>query len=204
MTETEPTTKEVFKPILLYTDNKNKAGLMDSYSSSIELHNILISESETLLKRKLAKKEIQALLKNHIEFSEYVKSLIRNEFQFPSSDEEFNLRALGFSFDKLDSAVSNIQDNTYKYLIDEGKIIADSKQIIAIDDQCKIYTKNEKQNQVFETAKSLKESAQKLKDLGIIYGGSSLFDYSKATDFLIQVGTGFSLNINYNKILSLH
>ena len=203
MTETEPTTNQ-FKPVLLYSNNANKASLTNSYNSSIELHNILILESETLLKRKLTKKEINALLKNHIEFSEYVKSLIRNEFQFPSSDEEFNLRALGFSFDKLDSAVSNIQDNTYKYLIDEGKIIADSKQIIAIDDQCKIYTKNEKQNQVFETAKSLKESAQKLKDLGIIYGGSSLFDYSKATDFLIQVGTGFSLNINYNKILSLH
>ena len=203
MTETEPTTNQ-FKPVLLYSNNANKASLTNSYNSSIQLHNILISESENLLKRKLTKKEINALLKNHIEFSENVKTLIINEFQFPQANLQFNLNALGLSFDKLDLAVSNIQDNDYKYLIDEGKVIADSKQIIAIDDQCKIYTKNEKQNQVFETAKSLKESAQKLKDLGIIYGGSSLFDYSKATDFLIQVGTGFSLNINYNKILSLH
>ena len=204
MTETEPTTKEVFKPILLYTDNKNKAGLMDSYSSNIELHNILILESETLLKRKLAKKEIQALLKNHIEFSEYVKSLIRNEFQFPSSDEEFNLRALGFSFDKLDSAVSNIQDNTYKYLIDEGKIIADSKQIIAIDEQCRVYTKNEKQNLAYLVAVSLKDLANKLNELGIVNGGSSLFSYTKATNFLVQTDGVNGLKFNFYKILSIN
>ena len=203
MTETEPTTEQ-FKPQLLYINDVQKTKLINDYYSNIEHKNALILECETLLKRPLTKKENNALLKNAIEFSESVKTLIRDSFQFTNASEDFNLNALGLSFDKLEIAVNNIQDNDYKYLISEGKVIAEPKQIIAIDDQCKIFTANHKQNQVFEVAKSLKESASKLKDLGIIYGGSSLFDYSKATDFLIQVGTGFSLNINYNKILSLH
>ena len=201
---TEPTTTEVFKPILLYTDNKNKAGLMDSYSSNIELHNILISESETLLKRKLTKKEINALLKNHIEFSESVKTLIRDSFQFANASEDFNLNALGLSFDKLEIAVNNIQDNDYKYLISEGKVIAEPKQIIAIDDQCKVWTKNSRQNLAYLVAVSLKDLANKLNELGIVNGGSSLFSYTKATNFLVQTDGVNGLKFNFYKILSIN
>ena len=201
---TEPTTTEVFKPILLYTDDVNKASLIDSYSSNIELHNILISESETLLKRKLTKKEINALLKNHIEFSESVKTLIRDSFQFANASEDFNLNALGLSFDKLEIAVNNIQDNDYKYLISEGKVIAEPKQIIAIDDQCKVWTKNSRQNLAYLVAVSLKDLANKLNELGIVNGGSSLFSYTKATNFLVQTDGVNGLKFNFYKILSIN
>ena len=202
MTKAEITkTKETFKSILLYVDDVKKTRLTKLYNDDIDKNNALILEAENLLKKKLTKKDIHALLKNAVDFTENLKGLIRDTFQFPHSDDDFNLRALGLSFNNLDIALSNITESDYKYLVDGGKALAEPKQLNDIEEQCKVYTNSERQNQALMIANSLKESGTKLLDLKITYTDTQ-HHFAKATNQLIKWGGNNTLQINYYKILS--
>ncbi len=190
-----------FKGILLYIDEAQKESSLKKYNSNIIKNNEFILEAESLLNRKLTKKEIASVLKNPVQFAEYIKTQIRGTFQFTNATESFNLSALGISFDKLNS-LCNIQNDGYKYLADGGKVTAEPKQLKSIKDSCKVYTRNERQNKVYKVAKNIKDSADELIKLGITFS-STQHNFGRATNQLVLNDTSQTLKINYRKILSL-
>ena len=195
-----------FKKILLYTDEAKKKRLTDTYILNVEQINTFISECEILLKKQLTKKEINSVLNNPLEYSETVKESIKKSFQFPNATDDFNMSALGLSFDKLETALNVlVHDSSKKYLVDGGKVIAEPKELNNIQEQCKIYSRNEKQNKALEIAKSIKESANKLIDLNITFLDSQN-NYPKATGQLLLVNQydTSKLLINFHRILELN
>ncbi len=191
-----------FEGVLMYSDEPLKKRLIDKYITSIELANNFISECEALLKRELTKKEIDSAIKNPTEFSEIVKKLIQDSFQFPNASLDFNLNSMGLSFQSLNDALNifNTDQRIEKYLISKGKITPEPKHIKTLEYQSEIKTKNQKQTDLFNVAKSIQESAKILRQLGITYSTTD-FNYNRATNQLVTNNTN-GLSINYHKILS--
>lgn len=190
-----------FKKELLYTDEAKQKKLTQDYISNLEKINKYIFECENLLKKTLTKKEIQSILKNPIEHSNSVKEIIKEGFQFPNASIQFNLDAQGLSFDNLNSLTNELPKIPLNYLIDSGRIIVEPKQLKSIEEQSKVFTQNEKQNQIFKLAKTLKECSSKLIELGISYSGT-LYNYGNATNNLV-LNDSKGLKVNVQKILSL-
>lgn len=199
--KSETETKKKFKGVLMFTNELNKANATNEYHSSIEQLNIFIEQCETLLKRKMIKNEIISAIAKPIEFSETVKEIIQDSYPFPQANQTFNHNAMGISFDNLEISVSRIQKNSYKYLVDEGKVIAEPKQINLFQKQSEVYTQSAKQTELYTIAKTLIESANRLNELGVS-SNLTQFNYNRATSQLIQNDTTNSLKINFSKILS--
>lgn len=189
-----------FKKELLYKDEAKQKRLTQDYISNLEKINKYIFECEALLKKKLTKKEIQAILKNPIEHSNSVKDIIKDSFQFKSASTQFNLDALGLSFDNLNSLTNQLPKTPLNYLVDSGKIIVEPKQLKAIEEQSKVFTNSEDQNKLLKTAKDLQESAKVLRDMGITYAMTE-HHFGRATNQLMN-NTSNGLIINYYKITS--
>ncbi len=203
---TEIKTKEVkpkFKPQLLYIDEKLRSHLMDKYATDLGFHNNFITEAETLLKRDLTKSEIEKAIKNPKEFTEHVKTLIRSKFQFKNADESFNLQAGGLSFTGIDVATGMLteQNKITQYVLEDGKLSPEPKHIKSLEEQSKIKTKNQRQNELFNVAKSIQDSAKALRSLGITYAMTE-HHFGKATNQLVD-NKSTGLVINYFKILQV-
>ncbi len=116
------------------------------------------------------------------------------------------MSALGLSFIGIESALNGlVHDTSKKYLVDGGKVIAEPKELNNIEEQCKIYSRNEKQNKALEIAKRIKESANELMNLNITFLDSQN-NYPKATGQLLllnQYDTS-KLLINFHRILELN
>ena len=199
----ETLTKDNFKPTLLYVDEKYKTSLTDAYYLNIKQNNTLIEVCENLLKRTLTDKEILTAIKNPLDFAESVKDTIRSKFQFPESDQDFNLRALGLTFDNLNVCLNIPSKEEYKYIIDGNKLTPEPKYLKLIDAKCNVYTRNQKQNQALKIAKNLTKSAHDLIELGIA-NSHAQFNYMRGTNNLVLTGTNNILKINYTRILSLN
>ncbi len=194
MTETE------FTPVYLFTAEERKKASAEIYATNIEKNNLFLKECSILLNKELTKKEIQSALKDPAVFSLKVKEIIREGFQFPKATEQFNLDAQGINLDRLNS-LSNIQNDGHKYLIEKSMVLPDPKHLKNLEEQSKVYTKNEKQNKALAIAENIKQSANDLIELGIAFNNTG-FNYSRATNQLVQNDTN-SLKINYTKILSI-
>ncbi len=194
-------TKDNFKPVLLFLDEHLRKKLIDRYNTNLEITNSFLSECETLLGRELTKAEINKAVKNPLEFSEHVKTLVKSKFQFPQASTEFNLQAVGLSFGNLETALSMLSNEPLKsYIIDNGELIPEPKHIDTLTEQAKIKTRNTKQNELLKIAKDLKKHAERLKELQVAFI-SNEFHYGKATGQLITNTWGV-LDVNYQKILS--
>ncbi len=190
-----------FEGMLMYLDHSKKANLIDVYTTSIGLHNNFISECEALLNRKLTKAEIKKAVKSPTDFAEHTKTLIKSEFQFKSATTQFNLDSMGISFQDLDDALNifSPDQRIEKYLIDEGRLVVDASHIKSLEEQSEVKTKNQKQTDIFLVAKSVKNNAKLLRELGVTFGATE-FNWGRATNQLVTNNTA-GLNINYHKIL---
>ena len=195
-------TKTEFTPELLYTDELKQNNTLNIYYYNIEKLNNFILECSELLQRNFTKKEIQSAVKDPAEFSETIKSIIQDTFPFPKANADFNLTAMGLSFDGLDMAVSVLRETDYKCIINKSEILPDPDYIKEIKDSSKVYTVNARQTEVYLLAKELKDIADKLAEMKIT-NHMSRFNYQRATSSLIQLDTTNQLKINYNKLLTL-
>ncbi len=135
-----------FEGVLMYSDEPLKKRLIDKYITSISLNNNFISECEALLKRELTKKEIDSAIKNPTEFSDIVKKLIQDSFQFPNATLDFNLNSMGLSFQDIDIALSVLseQNRITEYVVNGNKVEPEPKHIKNLEYQSEIKTKNQK------------------------------------------------------------
>ena len=203
MTKAEVTkTKEVFKSILMYVDEAKKTRLTKEYIDSIELNNIAIIEASKVGRKPLTKKGIQSLVKNPKAFSEKLKELIKDKFQFPNATDDFNLNSMGINYSNLNTAIEKIKENDYIYLItDDSKLHPEPKQLKLIEEQSKVFTKSDKQNKVLKVAKDLQKSANALLDLKVTYSDTQ-HHIGKCTNQLVKWGSNSTIQIDYHKILS--
>ena len=200
MTTTETTTE--FKKVFMYTDELKKINAINKYNTSLEQLNNFIAECEILIERKFTKKEILSATKNPLQFSENIKEIIIDTFQFPKATLDFNLNALGLSFDKIEIAVKNITPTEYKFIIEKGRLAPEPTELELIEEQSKVYTKNQRQTDVYLLAKELKDIANKLTDMKLT-STTTKFNYQRATSSLIQLDTTNQLKINYPKLLMI-
>ena len=207
MTERITKRKEIenFIGIFLYLDETKKDAIIRKYNQDLELNNNFISECENLIGRKLTKKEIKSALAKPSEFSENIKEIIIDTFQFPKAKLEFNLNALGLTFDNLEASLNILSsDPLNKYLIDGGgKVVAEPKYLKEVEDDCKIFTKNTKQSEIYTIAKTLKESANALIHLGVA-SEITKFNYQRGSNNIVIKDITNKLKINYSKLLSIN
>ena len=197
MKATETTTE--FKKVLMYTDELKKINAINKYNTSLEQLNNFIAECEILIERKFTKKEILSATKNPLQFSENIKEIIIDTFQFPKATLEFNLDSMGLSFSKIEIAVKNITPTKYKFIIEKGRVVPDPTELELIEEQSKVYTTNQRQTDVYFLAKELKNIADKLAEMKIT-NSTTKFNYQRATSQLIQLDTTNQLKINYPKL----
>ena len=195
------TTKKAFKPELLFIDNLKINRLTQKYIETLELNNIAILEASNVGKKKLTKKGIQALIDNPQEFTENLKELIKETFLFPQANLDFNLNALGINYTNLDNAIGKLQPTEYLYLIEENKLQPSPAQLKLIEENCKVYTKTDRQNQALKVAKDMQKSANALLDLKITYSDTQ-HHLGKCTNQLVRWGSNSTIQIDYYKILS--
>ena len=196
---------EKFTGLFLYLDETKKDAIIRKYNQDLELSNNFISECENLIDRKLTKKEIKSALAKPSEFSENIKEIIIDTFQFPNATEKFNLESQGLSFQKLEEALNILTpDPNRKYLIaDDGKVIAEPKYLKEVEDDCKVFTKNKKQSEIYTIAKALKESADALIHLGVA-SEITKYNYQRGSNNIVMQNTRNKLQINFPKLLSIN
>lgn len=155
----ETLTKTQFKPILISTDKEGIANRLKSAHGIAEQLNQRLGNLEEFLGHDLKEKEKLDILKKGR--GSFIK-LLKKQFKFPNATDEFNLQALGKEneFESVSRTMSNVISLfvAYDFELIDGKVKLSEEGQLAIEKDCKTYTSNEKQNEIFKLATDLCEN----------------------------------------------
>ena len=126
--------------------------------------NDFISSTETKLKTSFSQEE-KVKLKDNAEG--FLKSWIRQFYDFPNASDKFNIEALGVDLEGISQEFKNKSKlwSKYPYLLEEGVFKLNTE---AIQEKYTTYTSNEFQSEALEIAQELIKLVERAQLKGIL------------------------------------
>lgn len=191
-----------FKKELVFTDQKK---IDNGFRSARELAASLndgMAKAKALLGDDLSDEVLTEILENG---NPHVMELLKAKFQFPDSDLEFNLKAMGASKkDELDASNRALSGcaakfGAYCFIVKDCAVQLTKEGENAIQESGNFYTANDAQNTAFELSKRLVKELGEAYDMGYI-DNTGLNQIERVTGLVKAVhATGFRVNHGYIK-----
>jgi len=152
-----------FQKKYLYT--KPTKAIIDAYYSKIEQLNKIRDEVELITKETLTDKQLLDLANEPNQFIHDLKAGVKERFTFSNASDQFNLDSLGISYKDLDAALSQIPDNGFEYDVADNLIQPKDSEIKRLEESQKVYTVNQRQNDLLDALNEICKAFMKLDEL---------------------------------------
>lgn len=164
--KTQTTMTNDFQPILMHTNNaaisstlKNAEGLAAKWNNAIEA-------TGKLLKKELSNEDKAEILKNRLDA---VMAQLRDGFQFKNASDDFNIQSLGINLNPVKEAFRQLGKFDSDILeLENGFVRISEKGKNRIAQSACLYTKTEKQNEVYKMAQRLSANLNEALEKNII------------------------------------
>lgn len=154
--------KTDFKPILISEDRGRIEQTLEAAKKRALDINVKLRLAVAFLENEPTTEEKEQILNEGVEA--FLK-LFRKEFQFKNASDDFNIKALGKedSFKNIINEITGIDSNfkSYDFNYEDNIVRLSNEGIKKIEESFKVYTRNEKQNEVFNYASNLCEMINK-------------------------------------------
>jgi hypothetical protein len=197
-------TKTEFKPVLIFTDEERTEKNLKQAENNCNQINEKLKSAIKYLGVEVSEKEQLEILENGV--NSFLE-IFRKQFQFPKATDDFNVKALGkeANFEQAKKEVSGIDIlfKSYGIVFKNGIVEISEPGKIAIEENSKSYTQNEKQNEVYDFAVDICKKLNEAHTLGFIDNSNKYQIENNFNILKIPVyGQDKSFIPNKNEILS--
>lgn len=161
------TTDKKFKPQLLYKDESRIEGSLKNANQNAEKLNEALEVSTEFIGGDFTDEDKENILLGG--FNKAME-LIREKYQFPNADDDFNLKSMGKDPEPVKLALrsSNSLYRGFEYGILNGKVVLTGNGKKTIEEGACTYTKNDAQNSAFDLAKRVCKNLNEAMSYGFI------------------------------------
>jgi len=156
-----------FEPILLEKNEERIESGIKAALENAEKLNESLSTAMDFVDGPLTDEEKEELLQGGFK---QAMEIMRGKYQFPKADDDFNLKSMGK--DPLPTKKALVSSNAlfkgYKYQVNNGNVVLTDEGRNEIVESLTVYTKNQKQNDVYQLAVDICEKINDAYEQGFV------------------------------------
>lgn len=155
------------RQLLFFDEHRYNNAIQQYYTRNMAAMNKALPKVEIALKRSLTGEEKVSVA---VFKSEGVMRMLRDNFPFKNSDDDFNLRAIGLHIQPLLNEINSINglpQDVESLSVKEGQVCLSDQFLQILQESCSIYTSSEKQNEAINVAEDVVKALEAAKEIGL-------------------------------------
>lgn len=186
--------------ILLYHNRDITSKLKSEYNKVLPTLELVKIEAEKLIGRKLSTKEMELIFLDKLSFVANMKSIVSNEFKYPSSPISFNLLSMGLSYEGLENSAEAIPEHGFVFSIEDNEFGLLDSELKRIQEAGNQYCSNSNQITAYKALANIIKSLDELKKVGAFYNRSSIL---QGFNGFLNIAENDGVKINGSRIQSI-